>query len=73
MNRSKQEPVELELKVKFDREMSYGVKHPNDPNGRRIIFLPKSIVERLTEVGELPGDLTRFSIPEWFAMKEGLV
>lgn len=66
------EAVELELHIKYDRELSIGIKHPNDPRGRTV-FLPKKFVVFLSELHELPGRLTRFEIPEWLATREGLI
>ncbi len=52
--------------------MSYGIRHPNDPRGR-IVFLPRKFCTLLTAIGELRGDMTRLEIPEWLALREGLI
>jgi hypothetical protein len=63
--------VELELVVKYDRERSWIIKHPNDPRGRALP-LPKSVANLLREASR-PSEASLFDVAEWFAVKEGLV
>jgi len=63
--------VELEFLIKYDRERSWIIKHPNDPRGRTLP-LPKSVATLLREATK-PGEASLFEVKEWFAVKEGLV
>lgn len=56
--------VDVEVVMRQDRELSYGIEDPN--NEGHLIFIPKSQAEYDEEDGLL-------TLPEWLAKEKGLV
>lgn len=72
-NYRKQKLVDLELKVRAETNLAWGVEDGTEegpPEDRRltVFWLPKSQVEKAEEGGKVI-----FTMPEWLAVDKGLI